>query len=87
MGQMTKLLGLLFLVVSLPAVESSAEVGKCSYEGQLYPEGAEACRDGMRVRCEAGSWGDIGFCEEGELPSSPTPDDEDDGEDDERVGR
>jgi len=34
----------------------------CVYNRQVDPEGSERCQDGTRMRCEEGSWDDVGAC-------------------------
>ena len=74
------------LALLLPVSGLANESGACSYEGEIFPEGTEVCREGSRQRCRAGSWGDIGFCGGGELPSSPGAEEEGPVEEDEREG-
>ena len=42
----------------------------CVYDRQIYPQGAEICQDGARMRCDAGAWDEIGMCEGG-APDAP----------------
>lgn len=42
----------------------------CVYDRQVYPNGAEICQDGARMRCDAGAWDEIGACEGG-APQAP----------------
>jgi hypothetical protein len=44
----------------------------CVYDRQVYPDGAERCQDGARMRCDAGAWDEIGACVGG-APQAPIP--------------
>lgn len=39
--------------------------GGCVYDRRVYPQNAELCQDGALMRCDAGSWDEIGACEGG----------------------
>ena len=64
----------LVLAISATAWATTASIAQetgCVYNRSIYPEGTEACRDGSLQRCENGSWGDIGFCDESTPPAPP----------------
>ena len=58
-------------VTALAATASTAQETGCVYNRSIYPEGTEACRNGSLQRCENGSWGDIGFCDDSTPPPPP----------------
>ena len=70
---MIRRLSLVFAIsaVALAAPASRAQETGCVYNRSIYPEGTEACRNGSLQRCEHGSWGDIGFCDESPPPPPP----------------
>jgi len=60
------------LVGAFPAASQIEDVGGCVYNRVIYPEGTEVCQGGTLKRCESGGWGDIGMCDESEMPE-PRP--------------
>ena len=63
MGTIVALLGCLAVLPA--AAEEPGPTGGCEYDHVVYPEGAERCAAGTRVRCIDGAWGDVGICEDG----------------------
>lgn len=55
------LLGAPLLLLTAPV--GAQEDGGCVYDRGIYPEGTEMCQGGLKMRCERGSWGEVGFCD------------------------
>lgn len=55
----------------LPSLSLAQEGGGCVFNRRIYPEGFEMCQSGTRVRCEEGSWADIGMCDGDEPMPEP----------------
>ena len=66
-------LGLLALLAAPAALAQDSEPGMnhdeggggCVYDRQVYPQGAEICQGGARMRCDEGAWGEVGSCRGG----------------------
>ena len=54
-----------------------AQTDSCTYNRTVFPAGTEMCQGEARVRCQGGSWGSIGFCDDdspGPAPIAEGPD-------------
>ena len=48
-----------------------AQTDSCTYNRTVFPAGTEMCQGEAQVRCQGGSWGSIGFCDDN--PPAPAP--------------
>ena len=63
-------IGTSFFVTSASHSQSLDEKG-CVLRHRIYPEGTEMCRGDSRVRCEEGTWANIGMCDGDEPGPAP----------------
>lgn len=66
------LVGLLLIAAPTAFAQGVDDMGpqSCFHERQLYPNGAELCLNGALMRCEDGSWDDMGECQ-AQAPAPP----------------
>jgi hypothetical protein len=65
------LVGVVLGLLASPTLAQIEDDGSCVYNRRVYPDGYEMCQGGQQVRCEEGSWGDIGMCDEPEPEPPP----------------
>ena len=53
---------LIFLALGSSSPVLAFDDGQCVYNRQVYAEGTVMCQGSQRLRCDAGSWGQIGIC-------------------------